>query len=283
MTDPPRRAVLALDNTGTLSRPTVVNRQVVPGDGWERPVPEMDDGVAAALVSVDQAHIGAFATDGSVGGVVAAGDVPLYVSLSTVECPTDRARTALAADANTPARSVVDCVQAALDRTEGDPGSSDERALETAAAGAQFVVDLDRGRVVRVIGYTSLPLPNARTVVERAKAAGFEPHIVSGDSAHVLRRVSAAVGIDVENVHAYQTPAGKADSVERLRERTGLPVAMVGDHVNDRWAFEAADVAVFVDGDGDETARAVLGPVADVTVADLTALPDALDGRLRWG
>lgn len=280
MADPPRRAVLAFDNSGTLSRTTVVEDQVVPGERWARPVPELDDGTAVALVSIDQDHLGAFATDRSVGPVVSSGDVPLYVSLSTVECTAERVREALVADTETPARSLVACVEAAVERTDGDPGSVGEGGIETAAAGTQLVVDLDGGRVVRVIGYTATPLAAAREVVDWASSAGFEPHIVSGDTAHVLRRVASEVGIDGRNVHAYQTPAGKGTTIDSLREKAGLPAVMVGDHVNDRFAFEAADVAVFVDDRGYETARSMLDPVADVTVTNLSALPGVLDGKV---
>lgn len=274
MTAGPRRAVLALDNSGTLSRTDVADLQLVVGEDWERPVPEMNDGQAVALVSIDDDHLSAFETDRSIGEVVADKDVDLYVSLSTVECSTERARAALLEDTTVDARSLVECVDIAIERTEAR--SDLKRGHASSAAGAQIVVDLDGGRVVRLIGYTSSPVPEAGAVVSRTATAGFEPHLVSGDTASILHRVAQTVGIQDRNVHAYQTPEGKGETVRRLRETTGLPVVMVGDHVHDRFAFEAADLGVFLDHEEVPVARAALAPHADRELDELADLPDVL-------
>lgn len=270
--------MLALDNSGTLSRTEVADLQLVGGERWERPVPEMNDGQAVALVSIGDDHLRAFETDRSIGEVIADLDVDLYVSLSTVECSTERARAALLKETTVDARSLVECVDIAIERTEARTNLEGDHA--STAAGAQIVVDLDGGCVVRLIGYTSSPVPEAGAVVSRTSTAGFEPHLVSGDTASILHRVAQTVGVNDRNIHAYQTPPGKGETVRRLRETTGLPVVMVGDHVNDRFAFEAADLGVFLDREEFPAARAALAPHADLELDELADLPDVLSAWL---
>ena len=260
------RAIVAFDNSGTLSRVAVVETALAPEAEWATPVPAapIEQG-RVALLSIDHDHVHRCAVDRPLGALVAAGDVTVHLALSNCDVTLIEARNALVRDEETAAQTVVEHVEQAIATTDGD-----------AIPGAQVVVDIERGTVLHVFGYTASPLAEAAAVVDWIREQGYEPHIVSGDTEPILRRVGAAVGIESVHTHPYQSPTDKRETIKALQERTGQPVVMVGDYVNDRYAFEVADFAVFIDDEGDETARRVLDGRADVTIGHLDALPEAL-------
>ena len=110
----------------------------------------------------------------------------------------------------------------------------------------------------------------AATAVDRFRALGLRPVLLTGDNAGAAARVAAQLGI--EEVHAGVTPVGKLEVVRRLQEQ-GHHVAMVGDGVNDSAALAAADLGIAM-GAGTDAAIAA----SDITVAssDLTAVADAV-------
>ena len=91
--------------------------------------------------------------------------------------------------------------------------------------------------------------------IERLKAIGVEPVLLSGDSTAIVRRIGEGVGI--AEAHGGVKPEGKAQEVA-ARQQRGECVAMIGDGVNDAPALAAADVGVAI-GSGADVAMETAG------------------------
>jgi len=262
------RGIVAFDNSGTVSDALVEAVGFTDDADFDGPVPTVRADRPAALVNVEIARLAVLDTDAPLGTVLADVAARTYLALSNVETTASAARRATLADDVAPARPLFDAAERLRERAAAEHG------LEEVPIGVQLVVEPgsgpEDGRIHRGFVYASVPRPEARSVLEDARERGFDVHLVSGDAAHVLEAVAAQVGVPAGNVHAYQSPEGKAETVSALRERNGGPVVMVGDYVNDRLAFERADRAVLVcaEGEPDPTlARpvdAVAGSLPDV-------------------
>lgn len=259
--------VVAFDNTGTLSAAEAVVVPATDDPRFAGPVPEVDASVRAALASVECGDVDVLRSGDPLGAVIADAALPVHVALSNGE-PTDRAvRDAVLADRSLAARRVADGADELVDRVAGEFDASPP-------VGVQLVVDVDAGTIHRAVAYTTVPDPRARGVLDRVRARGYDPHIVSGDARHILEVVAGTVGVPAANVHAYRSAGGKAATVEALRAATPGPVVMVGDYVNDRQAFRAADRSVLVATDGDPAPS--LAAHADRVAADIEAVPALL-------
>lgn len=260
--------VVAFDNTGTLSRSVLEVTTVREDADFDAPVPEVSSTRPAALVSVALDDYGPFAAPDPLGRVVAVEGVPVHLALSNVDVDLAAARAAVEAECEVPASVVVEQVAALEDRVGASfPG-------ESPPVGVQLVVDLEAGRVLRVVAYTTRPRVIAAEVVGLVRERGYEPHVLSGDAAHILRGVADAVAIPAERVHAYRSADGKAAVVTDLQTAGDREVVMVGDYVNDRHAFERADRSVLINEDGDPDAE--LARLADTVVCSIEDVPDLL-------
>jgi len=92
--------------------------------------------------------------------------------------------------------------------------------------------------------------PEAATTLDRLRALGVKPVMLTGDSEAVARAFASRLG-NIEVV-AGVPPEGKAAEIKRLRAK-GHVVAMVGDGVNDAPPIAEADVGIAM-GAGSETA-----------------------------
>jgi Cu2+-exporting ATPase len=123
-------------------------------------------------------------------------------------------------------------------------------ALDT--GGLTVVHVLRDGTLVGAIALADVVRPESVEAVERLKAMGVEPIMLTGDSRAVAERVAAELGI--QRFFAEVLPADKAATVQRLRA-DGMVVAMVGDGVNDAPALASADVGIAI-GAGTDVAVA---------------------------
>jgi heavy metal translocating P-type ATPase len=84
---------------------------------------------------------------------------------------------------------------------------------------------------------------DAKEAIERLKAAGLDPVMLTGDNERTVRAVALAMGI--EEYRAEVLPEDKAEVVRDLQEQ-GHRVVMVGDGINDAPALMQADVGMAI-------------------------------------
>lgn len=111
---------------------------------------------------------------------------------------------------------------------------------------------------------------DARLVVERLRALGLTPVLLTGDNRRAADHVAAQVGIT--DVRAEVLPQEKAAAIKELQAE-GRNVAMVGDGVNDAAALAQADLGIAM-GAGTDAAIAA----SDITLMrdDLVSVVDAV-------
>ena len=141
---------------------------------------------------------------------------------------------------------------------------------EHEAAGATPIVVAIDGAVAGVIVLADTLKPTSALAIERLRALGLDPVLLTGDNEGAALAVGAALGID--DVRAGVTPPGKLEVIRQL-QADGHVVAMVGDGVNDAAALAAADLGIAMGG-GTDAAMAA----SDLTVVsgDLLVVVDAI-------
>ncbi|HUU34137.1 MAG TPA: heavy metal translocating P-type ATPase [Vicinamibacterales bacterium] len=97
------------------------------------------------------------------------------------------------------------------------------------------------GRVVGIVRLGDPVREDARAALDRVRALGLTPVLLTGDRRGAALAVAATMGIT--EVVAGVLPAGKRDEVARL-QAAGHVVAMVGDGINDAPALAQADVGI---------------------------------------
>ncbi len=120
-----------------------------------------------------------------------------------------------------------------------------ERAVDAArAAGGTAVAVGWGGRARGVLVVADTVKDSSAEAVQRLRALGLTPVLLTGDHETVARSVATAVGIDPDrHVVAGVLPDGKVDVVRRY-QAAGHAVAMVGDGVNDAAALAQADLGI---------------------------------------
>lgn len=124
-------------------------------------------------------------------------------------------------------------------------------------------------RLLGVIDVTDALRPEAAVVVSRLQEQGIDTVLLSGDRLAACRRLADALGI--REVLAEQSPEQKLQQVSRLNAE--MPVAMVGDGINDAPALARATVGISI---SDASQLAI--QTADVVLMNqgLKQLPTAL-------
>jgi len=138
------------------------------------------------------------------------------------------------------------------------------------AKGATGIILFDREKPLLLIALADEPRDGARAAVQQLKNLGVK-HIVMLTGDHPEAAASAAEQTGIQDVRSSLLPEEKLRVVESL-ERTGGPVAMVGDGINDAPALAAATVSV---------AMGAMGSDAAIEVADVALMGEDLR-HLPW-
>jgi len=127
-------------------------------------------------------------------------------------------------------------------REEGlDLSAWEARIGSLEARGDTAVLCAADGRVLALFGFADRIRPEAAEVVAALKARGTRVALLTGDNDAAARGVADAAGID--EVHAGLTPEAKLARIAAWRAE-GIPVAFVGDGLNDAPALAAAEAGV---------------------------------------
>ncbi len=141
------------------------------------------------------------------------------------------------------ASAVVDGVRVRVGRA--DYVREDAAAMSGAGGGddspaTEVHVSAD-GVLAGVVLLSDRVRDDARPALDRVRALGLTPVLLTGDRRGAAVAVAATMGIT--EVVAGVLPAGKRDEVARLQQ-AGHVVAMVGDGINDAPALAQADVGM---------------------------------------
>jgi Cu+-exporting ATPase len=250
--------VVAFDKTGTLTegKPELV--------AWV-PAPGVDDDVLALAAAIQRGSEHTLAR--AVVDAAEAKGVVIPVATATrampgrgVEAEVNARRLAIASErwARELGTQGLEALCAEAERFRGEGKS------------VSWLIALEPPRVLALLAFGDAIKPTARRAIERLKAEGIRPVLLTGDNRGAAQAVAAALGI--EEVHAEALPDDKAAIVERLRG-DGTVVAMVGDGINDAPALAAADVGIAMGGGTD-----VAMQTAAITLmrGDPALVPDAI-------
>ena len=128
----------------------------------------------------------------------------------------------------------------------------------------------NRQGVIALISIADKVKESSVVAIERLKALGVEPIMLTGDNEQTAMIVANQVGIS--HFKASLLPHEKAEFIERLQAQ-GKVVGMVGDGINDSHALALADVSIAM-GKGSDIAM----DVAKITLitSDLTHIATAI-------
>ncbi|MFH8474634.1 heavy metal translocating P-type ATPase [Streptomyces sp. NPDC018000] len=144
-----------------------------------------------------------------------------------------------------------------------------QKAAAEAAGRTAIAVAWD-GEARAVLEVADAVKDTSAEAIERLRALGLTPILLTGDNRAVAEAVAAEVGI--EKVYAEVMPEDKADVVKGLQAE-GRSVAMVGDGVNDAAALAQADLGLAM---GTGTDAAIEAGDLTLVRGDLRAAADAI-------
>ncbi|MBX7470457.1 heavy metal translocating P-type ATPase [Streptomyces sp. MAG02] len=138
------------------------------------------------------------------------------------------------------------------------------------AAGRTAIAVAWDGEARAVLEVADAVKETSAEAIERLRALGLTPILLTGDNRAVAEAVAAEVGI--EKVYAEVMPQDKVDVVKSLQAE-GRSVAMVGDGVNDAAALAQADLGLAM---GTGTDAAIEAGDLTLVRGDLRAAADAI-------
>ncbi|CAB4886792.1 unannotated protein [freshwater metagenome] len=128
------------------------------------------------------------------------------------------------------------------------------------------------GQARMVVAVADTPKPTSREAIDKLRALGLRPVLLTGDNHATAVAVAAEVGIPESDVIAEVMPDDKVAVVKRL-QAGGATVAMVGDGVNDAAALAQADLGIAM---GTGTDAAIEASDLTIVSGDLRGAADAL-------
>ncbi|MEU3264683.1 HAD-IC family P-type ATPase, partial [Streptomyces bacillaris] len=152
------------------------------------------------------------------------------------------------------------------------PESLARAKAEAESAGRTAITVAWDGEARAVLEVADAVKETSAEAIERLRALGLTPILLTGDNRAVAEAVATEVGIDTEQVYAEVMPEDKVDVVKRLQAE-GRSVAMVGDGVNDAAALAQADLGLAM---GTGTDAAIEAGDLTLVRGDLRAAADAI-------
>ncbi|MDY3128219.1 MAG: heavy metal translocating P-type ATPase [Corynebacterium sp.] len=139
----------------------------------------------------------------------------------------------------------------------------------TEATAAEVTID---GEFAGIITVADRIKDSSAKGIDKLKALGLTPYLLTGDNAGAARTIAAEAGIPAANVIADVMPEDKVNVIAELQKK-GHVVAMVGDGVNDAAALAQADLGLAM-GTGTDVAI----EASDITLmnSDLRSAADAI-------
>ena len=116
-----------------------------------------------------------------------------------------------------------------------------EEAVMTMNSGA--IINMAHRAIEFTITAGGWPFDGAKDTITALHRMGVPTYIASGDRVTKLERMADHFGIPRDRVYGVATPTVKAQIVNDLREEFDT-VLMVGDGINDLYAFRNASIAV---------------------------------------
>ncbi|GHB68260.1 carbonate dehydratase [Streptomyces xanthochromogenes] len=141
---------------------------------------------------------------------------------------------------------------------------------EAEAAGRTAIAVAWDGEARAVLEVADAVKETSPEAVDRLRALGLTPILLTGDNRAVAEAVAAEVGI--EEVYAEVMPQDKVDVIKSLQAE-GRSVAMVGDGVNDAAALAQADLGLAM---GTGTDAAIEAGDLTLVRGDLRSAADAI-------
>ncbi|MFH8490742.1 heavy metal translocating P-type ATPase [Streptomyces longisporoflavus] len=152
------------------------------------------------------------------------------------------------------------------------PADLERAKAEAEAAGRTVIAVAWDGEARAVLEVADAVKETSPEAIERLRALGLTPILLTGDNKAVAAAVAAEVGIAPDDVIAEVMPQDKVDVVKRL-QAAGRSVAMVGDGVNDAAALAQADLGLAM---GTGTDAAIEAGDLTLVRGDLRAAADAI-------
>jgi len=155
----------------------------------------------------------------------------------------------------------VNCVvrvgsEAWLHELDIETAAAEDFSKRESRSGATVVYVARDGALLGAISLTDEPKRDAMTTVQQLQRSDIKIVMLSGDRQQTAEAIAARIGI--EAVEAQVMPGEKAERIAVLKKASELPVAMVGDGINDAPALAEADVSIAM-GTGTDVAIAAAG------------------------
>ena len=131
------------------------------------------------------------------------------------------------------------------------PAQAEESAREHSGRGCSIIHIAVDGACAGFIALSDTLRPDARDTVQRVRAAGVEPVLLTGDHKNAASAIAASIGIG--EYRAGCLPEDKLSYID-ASQQAGKQVCMIGDGVNDAPALKRAHVGVAMGGVGSDIA-----------------------------
>ena len=134
---------------------------------------------------------------------------------------------------------------------EIDISAAEDRCRKELDKGATIVYIAADNTLAGFIALRDTVREDAKETIDKLKAVGITPMLLTGDNEQAAKTIAANVGIS--DMQANLMPEEKMDIIKKLSGGKA-PVCMVGDGVNDALALTSADAGIAMGGIGSDIA-----------------------------